>query len=136
MTGALAKTWTLGWAGLALAAGCSGGEPHACDGGTPTCDSALVILLPDPRTDFRLYVTDELGMDVTMDCPVTDPATEQQGDYDLVCGGGRLSIGTFRSFGDTVDVQLEEGQPKTYTPDYSRGGDYCGNPCTSGTIQL
>lgn len=130
----MGRLWVAG-VGCLLAA-CGGNEPHACDNGTPTCESSLVVLLPDSRTDFRLYVTDDLGLDIVMDCPADDPTTEQQGDYTLLCGAGRLTINTFLSFGESVDVQLEEGQPKTYTPTYSRGGDYCGNPCTNGTIQL
>lgn len=115
---------------------CSGGEPHPCDDGTPTCDSSLLVLLPDPRTEFTLAVSDELGLDITVDCPLADATDNQLGDYTVYCGAGRLQIDTFRHFGDAVDVQLEEAQTRDFSPDYSKGGDFCGNACTSGTIQL
>lgn len=123
--------------GMVILVGCSGpDEPQACDAGTPTCDSALVVALPDPRVDFTLQVTDELGMDLVVECPIADTATEQRGDYSVICGAGRLTISTFKYFGDTVDVKLEESAVQTFTPDYQKGADYCGNTCTTGTVQL
>lgn len=119
---------------LALAA-CGGDEPHDCDAGTPTCDSNLVVLLPDPRLDFTLQLTGADGLDLSIVCPAPDTGGDF-GDYTVVCGEGRVTIETFRSFPDTIEVRLEQTPPKTYTPDYQRGGDFCGNPCRSGTIQL
>jgi hypothetical protein len=117
--------------------GCSGpDEPHACDDGVPTCDSSLVISLPDPRTDFRIRVSDELGLDLDISCPIPEGGTEQFGDYSVICGSGRLAIDTFDRFGDVLEVQLEEGAVRTIEPTYQKGGDYCGNPCTTGTVQL
>ena len=125
--------WVLG---LGLV-GCSGpDEPHDCDAGTPTCESSLLVLLPDPRVDFRLHVADELGMDLVVDCPIPAGGSEDFEDYSVICGSGRLTISTFLYFADEVDVELEEGGSATYTVDHQKGSDYCANPCTSGTIQL
>jgi hypothetical protein len=124
-------------AGLAIVVACSGpDEPHPCDEGTPTCESALVVALPDPRTAFTIHVDDTEGMSLDVDCPIPDTGSEQLGDYSVICGAGRLTISTFRFFGDTIDVQLEESEVRSFTPDYQKGADYCGNTCTTGTVQL
>lgn len=120
---------------LTLAA-CGGDEPHECDAGTPTCDSSLVVLLPDPRTDFTITVSDDNGLDLVITCPDPDTGADVFGDYTVICGEGRVTIETFRSFSTNVVVRLEETFDRTFTPDYQKGGDYCGNVCTTGTIQL
>ncbi|MEQ1564862.1 MAG: hypothetical protein ABMA64_04435 [Myxococcota bacterium] len=120
----------------AAAAGCNGAEPHACDQGTPTCESLLTIKLPDPRTAFSIHVEDDLGMDLDVDCPQLDTGGVPFGDYVTRCGGGTLTVTTFRTLGASVKVQLEEGLPETFEPAYSKGGDFCGNECDQGTIQL
>ena len=129
----------LGAGALGIAVGCSDGGD--ADGGgeceqTPTCDSALVIALEDARTDFGLTVSDAVGMDIVVQCPIDEEGTEQFGDYSVICGAGRLTISTFLYFGDEVEVQLNAAEPKIWTPDYQKGIDYCGNTCTTGTIQL
>ena len=124
------------WVVTVLALACSGNEPHDCDKGTPTCESRLLVSLPDARTDFTLHVSDELGMQVDMSCPATDGLPAQFEAYTAECGAGQLTITTYLPFGDQVVVQLEEGLEETYTPTYQRGGDYCGNECDLGNIHL
>ncbi|MEQ1504535.1 MAG: hypothetical protein ABMB14_20015 [Myxococcota bacterium] len=116
--------------------GCPADEPHECDNGTPTCESSLVVLFPDPRVDFTVHVSDPLGLDLSVDCPLAEGASDVVGDYTLACGAGRLTITTFRAFGETVDVAVEEVPARTFTPDYQFGGDFCGNACTTGSVQL
>ena len=115
---------------------CSGDEVHPCDEGTPTCQSSLVVLLPDERVTFTLTLDDGQGLDITVGCPDPDAGMNVVDGYTLTCGAGRLTIETNTSFGDTVIVQLEESVPETHEPNYQKGGDFCGNPCTIGTIQL
>lgn len=117
--------------------GCSGpDEPHACDDGTPTCDSSMVVALADPRTEFTLRVKDERGLDIEVECPIPAGESEQLGDYSVICGSGRLTISTFLYFGDSIEVQLEEAAPRTFEPVWQKGADFCGNSCTTGTVQL
>jgi hypothetical protein len=121
---------------VAVWAGCSGDDP-ACDSKEPDCESSLVVLLPDDRTDFLLTVTDDVGLDVRAECPELETDTAADfGDYVVTCGGGRLTIETFRYFAEEVTVQLGAAPEIVFTPDYQRGGDACGNPCNTGTIQL
>jgi hypothetical protein len=124
---------------LMLVASCSGDEKHPCDDGPPTCDSSLVVLLEegDDRTQFTMTLKDDVGLDITVDCPL--PEENADGvfdDYTVVCGGGRLTLSTFRYFGDTISVQLEESPPRDIPVQQSKGGDFCGNACTNGTAQL
>jgi hypothetical protein len=125
---------------LAAGAGCSGGDdPHDCDAGTPTCESTLLVLLPDPRIDFNVSVKDELGLDLQVRCPLQEGVPDTAGEdgaYSLFCAAGRLQIDSFRYFGDHLEVQLEQGEPRQFEPRYSMGADYCGNTCTQGSIQL
>jgi hypothetical protein len=121
---------------MVLVVACNGGEPHDCDKGTPTCESQLLVSLPDSRTQFTLHVHDELGMQIDMDCPAADGLPAQFDAYSAECLAGQLRITTYLPFGDQVVVQLEEGLEKTYSPTYQRGGDYCGNECDQGNIQL
>lgn len=122
------------WMALAAVGACSGDEPHDCDAGTPTCESTLTVALPDPRTQFRLRVSDELGMAVDMDCPAEEAGVFE--GYTAVCGGGRLTITSNLTLGSDVEVQIDEGLTEVYHPTYSKGGDFCGNECDQGTIQL
>jgi hypothetical protein len=124
------------WTAAVALTGCSGDEPHECDQGTPTCESLLTIKLPDPRVDFTLHVSDDIGMDLTIDCPQSDTGALDFGDYEAWCGAGTLTITTNLPLGHELEIQLEEGQPETFTPTYSRGGDFCGNECDQGTVQL
>jgi hypothetical protein len=129
--------WTLS---LWLVASCSGEDPHPCDDGVPTCDSSLVVLLEegDLRTEFTLTLKDDVGLDIVVDCPL--PEENADGvfdDYTVICGGGRLTISTFRYFSDVISVQLEESPPRDLPVEpQSKGGDFCGNTCTNGTVQL
>ncbi len=122
------------WWLVALGA-CSGDEAHPCDAGTPTCESSMVLELPDPRTQFNLRVSDELGLDLEISCPNPDSIYEEEG-VTIVCGGGSVMLYQWAPFGEEVTVQLEEAQPHTYTPRWQLGADYCGNACTLGTIEL
>lgn len=122
------------WVVAVALAGCPSAEPHECDGGTPTCDSSLLVLLPDGRAEFRLTV--DLGTVVLpLTCPNPDGDLVVQ-EYTATCGAGQATVRTNLAFPDHVDVQLEDTQPVSYTPDYQEGGDFCGNPCTVGRIQL
>ncbi|MCA9494218.1 MAG: hypothetical protein KC621_30030 [Myxococcales bacterium] len=119
-----------------LLLGCDGGQTHACDDGSITCESSMVLELADPRPAFDLHVADELGLDLDLTCP-----WEQTGQYvvdgvTITCGTGQVTLEQFGSFGVEITVQLEEGLPKTYPADWQIGGDFCGNPCTLGTILL
>ena len=117
--------------------GCSGSdEAHECEGGTATCESALIVNLPDPRTQFTLTLSDTQGMDIVVDCPAQDTGIDGDGTYTWVCGSGRATIETYKPFGETVTVQLGASPPRDFQPEYQRGGDFCGNVCTSGSIQL
>jgi hypothetical protein len=121
----------------AVAAGCSGDdEVRACETGPATCDSSLIVNLPDPRTEFTLTLTDTEGMDILVDCPAQDTGLAGDGTYSWVCGQGRATINTWKPFGDTVTVRLGASPERDFQPDYQRGGDFCGNVCTQGSIQL
>lgn len=126
----------LWWLTIGLLGSCSGEEPHDCDNGVPTCDSSLLIKMPDPRSEFTLTVKDDVGLDLVVDCPLPEGVSNVQGDYTLTCQAGALAIHTFRHFSDTVEVQLEELPAKDYPVNQQKGGDFCGNPCSNGTIQL
>jgi hypothetical protein len=124
---------------LMLVASCSGDEKHACDDGVPTCDSSLLVLFEegDVRTEFTMTLEDDVGLDITVDCPLpAENADGVFGDYTVVCGGGRLTINTFLYFSDVISVQLEESPPRDLPVQQSKGGDFCGNACTNGTVQL
>jgi hypothetical protein len=121
---------------LALACD-NGGEKHPCDAGTPTCESSLVVVVPSNDVAFNLTIDDGEGLVATIQCPepATGPGNEIEG-YTVTCGSSQVTIETTGFFGDEVTVQLEQGAPETFTPDYQKGGDFCGNPCTIGTIDL
>ena len=122
---------------LALLVGCSGdGGPHECENGVATCDSSLIVNLPDPRTDFMLAVSDTQGMDLVIDCPAMDTGVASEGAYTWFCGQGRATINTWKPFGETVTVRLGSSPARDFTPSYSRGGDRCGNTCNTGIIDL
>lgn len=123
---------------LVVVSSCSGKEPHPCDEGTPTCDSSLIVLLPDPRTEFTLTLKDDAGLDIVVDCPLPEENADGVfGDYTVICGGGRLTLQTFHYFSDVISVQLEEAEPRDLPSEtYQRGGDFCGNACSTGTVQL
>ncbi len=121
------------WALLVAALGCAGTDP-ACEEKEPECDSSLVVLFPDDRVDFLLTLSDDDGLDLSMRCP--EDNTQTFGAYIATCGGGRLTIDTNRWFSETVVVQVGLAPELDFFPDYQRGGDTCGNPCNTGTIQL
>ena len=122
------------WLLLGLVACGGDDETHDCDAGTPTCTSTLVVRLPDAREAFTVTVVFGDGT-LVVTCPsetgdlVVDP-------YTATCGQGQFTVTTDTAFPDTFSVQLEEKPPENYTPDYTNGADFCGNPCTSGTVQL
>jgi hypothetical protein len=123
----------VGW--LLVLAACNGDdEVHECDNGTPTCDSSLLIYLPDSRDAFNLTI-DLGGTIVTAACPNPDGDLEVE-QYTLTCGAGQVTLRTYVAFPDTISVQLESLAPETHSPNYQQGGDFCGNPCTIGSIQL
>lgn len=130
-------TRSVGFAAV-LALGCNGDEPHACDEGTPTCQSSLVVKLAPGvvLTEFHLEVSDTEGLDVSLDCPEPEGGFEPVDGYTFTCGAGQLTIATNRFFGDEVTVRYEGSPEETFAPDWQKGGDFCGNPCTIGTIQL
>jgi hypothetical protein len=118
----------------ALAVACGGDETHPCDAGTPTCDSSLIVYLPDDRDVFTVTVGLD-GTDVVATCP--SPGGDQQvGEYTVSCGAGQVTLRTNLPFPDELTVRLEEAPPSTFEPQYQRGGDFCGNPCTLGSVQL
>lgn len=116
-----------------FALACDGaGDPHACDAGTPTCESSLVVIVPTNSVDFTLTLDDGQGLQTTIDCP--EGGTLE--GYTITCGASQVTIETSSSFGEEVTVRLEQGVEESFTPNYQKGGDFCGNPCTIGTIQL
>ncbi len=122
-----------------LGAACEEDVPHECDGGTPTCESTLIVLLPDPRTTFQIRIRDEQGFDATIDCPSDDPDNiiDTAPDYQYFCGQGRITLATNLYFQTPLFVTLEQGQDQQFaSPDIQYGSDFCGNPCTSMTLQL
>ena len=127
-------TWLL----PCLALGCGGdGVKHDCDAGTPTCESSLVVLMPDNRTEFVVSVSDGVGLAVDVQCPEPDTGLGNVVEgYVVTCGGGRVTFETSAFFGDEVTVGLEQLPDRTFTVDSQKGGDFCGNPCTIGTVQL
>lgn len=124
------------WVVAATVLGCGDDGTHACDAGTPTCDSSLVVAFPDGRTEFHLTVSDEYGMNVDIRCPTDQTAPVTFGDYEAQCGSGRLTITTFHTLGEVVTVKVEETAPEEFTVDYNKGIDFCGNECDIGTLQL
>ncbi len=113
---------------------CGGDAGHPCDSGPPTCDSSLVVKLPDSRTEFVLTVVLD---DVTLVATCPSAAGEVvSGDYAITCGTGQVSFRTFLAFPDSLSIQLEQAPPEVYSPHYQKGGDFCGNPCTLGSVQL
>lgn len=116
--------------------GCAADGTHPCDAGTPTCDSSLVVQFTDQRTEFHLTVTDEYGMNIDVRCPTEQSGPVTFGDYQVVCGAGRITIETFRTIGENVTVKVEETAPDVYFVDYNKGVDFCGNECNIGTLQL
>jgi hypothetical protein len=124
-----------------LAAGCEEDVPHDCDNGTPTCESNLVVKLPDPRTTFTIRIRDDVEFDATIECPGTDPAdgVDAEPGYHYACGGGRITLWTNLSFETHFWVQLEQGQEQEFTDQHENlqfGTDFCGNECSSITVQL
>jgi hypothetical protein len=122
-----------------LGAGCEEDVPHACDAGTPTCESTLIVVLPDARPIFNVRIRDDVGFDATISCPSDDPDNfiDQEPDYQFFCGGGRVTLSTFLHFEDHLFVTLEQGQDQEFNPPPTQfGSDFCGNPCTSMTVQL
>ena len=118
---------------------CEEDVPHQCDDGTATCESTLIVLLPDPRTTFQIRIRDEEGFDVTIDCPTDDPDNiiDTAPDYQYFCGQGRITLATNLFFKTPMIVTLEQGTDQEFrTPDIQYGSDFCGNPCTSMTLQL
>lgn len=121
-----------------LGAGCEEDMPHDCDAGTPTCDSSLLVLLPDARTNFQVRIRDDVGFDATIVCPSTDidNILDQEPDYQFFCGGGRITLSTYLHFEDHLFVTLEQGQDQEFNPAPQYGADFCGNICTLITLQL
>lgn len=105
--------------------------------GTATCESSLVIAFEDGRTgEFRLVVTDDEGLDVQIDCPDLDDDPETSGAYTWFCGQGQVRIEANVPFGSEIRVGVGGVPPVAYTPDYSRGGDPCGNSCNNARIEI
>jgi hypothetical protein len=121
---------------LVVLVACGGDDPpHECEQGTPTCDSSLLVYLPDSRDEFDLTVELD-GTTVSVTCPDPDGGDIVVTDYTATCGAGQVTFRTHLAFPDTVVVTLEALAPEVHTPDYQQGGDFCGNPCTIGSIQL
>ena len=130
-------------AGLLVLGGLSGGcpaeEPHDCDEGTPTCDSSLVVVLPDARPTFSMRIRDTKTFDVSFDCPGNDldNVLDQAPDYQYFCGAGRVTLQTNLSFERHFYVQLELSEEQEFRdPPTQFGADFCGNECTTITAQL
>ena len=131
-------------AGLLVLGGLSGGcpaeEDHQCElEGTPTCDSSLVVVLPDARPVFTMRIRDEVALDATFDCPGTDldNVLDQAPDYQYFCGAGRVTLTTNLFFERRFFVQLEAGVEQQFTdPDTQFGADFCGNECNIVQVQL
>lgn len=121
---------------LALLPACDGGETHPCDDGSITCESQMILELADPRTDFELHVRDELGLELDLTCPYVQTGEYVVDGVTITCAAGQVTLVQFGPFGEEVVVQLEEGLEHTYHPSWGQGGDFCGNPCTQGTIAL
>ena len=86
----------------------------------------------NPRTEFTLHVSDALGMDLDVDCPIPETGTEQRGDYSVICGSGRLTISTYKYFADTIEVQLEESEVRTFTRTIRRAPTTAATPAPPG----
>jgi hypothetical protein len=124
---------------ILLGAACEEDQPHECDEGTPTCDSSLIVLLPDPRTDFTVRIRNNEGFDATIDCPSSDPDNilDEEPEYQYFCGQGRVTLATYLFFETPMIVTLEQGLDQSFdNPDIQYGSDFCGNACTSMTLQL
>jgi hypothetical protein len=122
-----------------LGAACEEDLPHECDEGTPTCDSSLIVLLPDPRTTFQVRIRNDAGFDATITCPSDDPDNilDEEPDYQFFCGQGRVTLATNLFFETPMFVTLEQGLDQQFdNPDIQYGSDFCGNTCTSMTLQL
>ncbi len=117
---------------------CSGDDVvRECESeATSTCDSTLKVQFPDDRTEFRLTLNDTEGMALTFDCPTEKGDATVFENYSWVCGQGEATISTHRFFGQDVIVQVGSSVPNEYTPQYQRGGDFCGNPCTNGVVDI
>ena len=130
-------------AGLLMLAGLSGGcpadEPHECDEGTPTCESSLVVVLPDARPEFAMRIRDDADFDASFDCPGNDldNILDEEPDYQYFCGAGRVTLQTNLAFERHFFVQLESGVEQEFRdPPTQMGADFCGNTCTTITAQL
>jgi hypothetical protein len=122
-----------------LGAACEEDVTHACDAGTPTCESSLVVLMPDPRTMFTVRIRDDVGFDATITCPSTDSDNfiDEEPEVQFFCGGGRVTLATYLHFEDHLFVTLEAGADQEFDPPPTQfGSDFCGNTCTLMTIQL
>jgi hypothetical protein len=128
----------LGLVGFPVA--CDEGEPHECEtAGTPTCESSLLVLLPDERTQFTMRIRDEVDFDATFTCPGTDNDNilDDEPDYQYFCGAGRVTLTTNLFFERRFFVQLESGVEQQFTdPETQFGADFCGNECNIVQVQL
>ncbi len=118
---------------------CGPSEPPDCEvSGVPTCDSELIVQFRDGRSGpFRITLADNQGMSLVIDCPDLDTGLNELNGYTWVCGQGRVTVNTVENFfGDTILVGVGFGEQESVEPTWQRGGDACGNPCRSATIEL
>jgi len=87
-------------------------------------------------TEFTVTLTDTNDMNITAECPDADTGFDTADGYSWICGQGRITVTGSVPFGATVSVRLGSANRRDFMPDWSRGGDLCGNECNMGVIQL
>ena len=129
------------WVALWLiGVGCTSGDPPACEvEGRQTCTSQLVVRFRDAREGpFQLTLRDDVGMNLTIDCPDPDTGADILNGYQWVCGNAEVTIITDTSyFASEIEIGVGQLPSDTFPVEpYSQGSDACGNICTTGTVEI
>lgn len=123
---------------VAWMVGCES-EPPDCEvQGIQTCDSQLEIRFRDGFAgDFRLLVSDEVGMDIVIECPDTTKGPDEQDGYTWFCSEESVLITTSTSyFANEVDIGVGALPPQSFEVQQTTGQDQCGNLCTIGSVEI
>lgn len=127
------------WATMAIAmVGCET-EPPECEVlGIQTCRSELRIRFRDDQPGpFTLVVQDDVGMDLTINCPDETKGPDEQDGYMWICGGSEVLITHESSyFANEVRIGVGGLPPTTREVQNTPGQDACGNRCTTGSVEI
>ncbi len=113
--------------------GTTGDDTSDCEAWT--CTSVLEITFVDGRTDFQIGLSGEQFANYNVNCP-DGPSVGGPGSIEHDCLEGGLEVRwPERSFPDTFEVVIDNGETTAYSLEYDTQQG-CSLVCTSGAFTI